>query len=201
MAYILLCTHTHTHTHTKHILYSFICWWTFILIPHIVGCRCSVSQSSPTLCNLKYYRTTGFPVLHHLPELSQIHLYGVNGAIQQSHSLPFPSCPQSFPASGSFQMSQLFISDGQSIAASALASVLPMNIQDWFPLGLTGWISLLSKGLSRVFSSTTIKKHHFLKKKKASFLQHSAFFMVHFLNPYMTTGKTILWLYGPLSAK
>ena len=74
---------------------------------------------------------------------------------------PFSSCPQSFPVSGSFIMSQLFASGGQSIGVSASASVLPMNIQDWFPLGLTGLISLQSKGLSRVFSSTTAQKHQF----------------------------------------
>ena len=73
----------------------------------------------------------------------------------------FSSCPQSFPASGSFPMSQLFTSCGQSIGVSALASVLSMNIQVWFPLGLTDWISLLSKGLSRVFSSTTVRKQQF----------------------------------------
>ena len=78
-----------------------------------------------------------------------------------SSATPFSSCPQSFPASGSFRMSWLFASGGQSTGASASASVLPMNIQDWFPLGLTGLISLLSKGLSRVFSSTTIWKHQF----------------------------------------
>ena len=72
---------------------------------------------------------------------------------------PFSSCPQSFPASGSFPMSQLLASGGQSIGASALASVLPMNIQGWFPLWLTGLISLLSKRLPRVLSSTTIWKH------------------------------------------
>ena len=74
---------------------------------------------------------------------------------------PFSSCPQSFPASGSFPMSQIFASGGQSIGASALASVLPMNIQDWFPLGWTSWISLQSRGLSRVFSNTTVQKHQF----------------------------------------
>ena len=74
---------------------------------------------------------------------------------------PFSSCPQSFPASGSFQMSQLFASGGQRIGVSALASVLPMNIQDWFPLEGTSWISLQSKGLSRVFSNTTVQKHQF----------------------------------------
>ena len=71
------------------------------------------------------------------------------------------SCPQSFPASGSFPMSQFFTSGGQSIGASTSASVLPMNIQDWFPLGLTDLISLQSKGLSRVFSNTTVQKHQF----------------------------------------
>ena len=74
---------------------------------------------------------------------------------------PFSSFPQSFPASGSFPMSRLFTSSGQSIGVSALALVLPVNIQDWFPLGWTGLISLLSKGLSRVFSSTTVQKHQF----------------------------------------
>ena len=76
-----------------------------------------------------------------------------------SSVIPFSSCPQSFSASGSFQMSQLFASGGQSIRVSASASVLPMNTQDWSPLGWTGWISLQSKGLSRVFSSTTFQKH------------------------------------------
>ena len=77
-----------------------------------------------------------------------------------SSVIPF-SHLQSFPTSGSFPMSQFFASDGQSIGVSTSASVLPMNIQDWFPLGLTGWISLQSKGLSRVFSNTTVKKHQF----------------------------------------
>ena len=76
-----------------------------------------------------------------------------------SSAVPFSSCPQFFPASGSFQMSQLFASGGQSIGVSASTSDLPMNTQDWSPLGWTGWISLLSKGLSRVFSNTTVQKH------------------------------------------
>ena len=80
--------------------------------------------------------------------------------ISSSVSL-FYSCPQSFPVSGSFPMSWYFTSDGQSTGASALASVLPMNIQAWFPIGFTGLISLVFKGLSRVFSSTTIPKHRF----------------------------------------
>ena len=75
--------------------------------------------------------------------------------------IPFSSCLQSFPASGSFPMSQFFVSGDQIIGASASASVLPMNIRGWFPLGWTGWISLQSKGLSRVFSNTTVQKHQF----------------------------------------
>ena len=75
--------------------------------------------------------------------------------------IPFSSCPQSLPASGSFPMSQFFASGGQSIGVSASASVLPMNTQDWSPLERTGWISLQSKGLSRVFSNTTVQKHQF----------------------------------------
>ena len=79
-----------------------------------------------------------------------------------SSIVPFSSWPQSFPASGSFQMSQLFSSGGQSIGVSASTSVLPLNSQDWSPLGWTGWISLQSKGLSRVFSNTTVQRHQFL---------------------------------------
>ena len=78
-----------------------------------------------------------------------------------SSIVPFSSPLRSFPASGSFQMSQLFASGGQSIGVSASTSVLPMNIQGWFPLGWTDWISLQSKGLSRVFSNTTVQKHQF----------------------------------------
>ena len=79
-----------------------------------------------------------------------------------SSVIPFSFCPQSFPASGSFQMSQLFASGGQSICVSASTSVLPMSTQNWSPLGWTGWISLQSKGPSRVFSNTTVQKHQFL---------------------------------------
>ena len=82
-----------------------------------------------------------------------------------SSVVPFSSCPQSFPASGSFPMSQLFASGGQSIGVSASASVLPINTQGWSPLGWTGWISLQSKGLSRVFSNTTVQKHQFFGAK------------------------------------
>ena len=82
--------------------------------------------------------------------------------------VPFSSCPQSFPTSGSFQMSQLFASGGQNMGISASTSVLPMNTQDWFPLGWTGWISLPSKGLSRVFSNTTVQKHQFFGTQLSS---------------------------------
>ena len=102
-----------------------------------------------------------------------------------SSVIPFSSSLQSFPASGSFPVSQLFPLGGQSIRASASASVLPMNIQDWFPSGLTGLISLLSKGLSRVFSNTTVQKHQFFGT------QPSFFLWVQLSYLYMTTGKTI----------
>ena len=90
-----------------------------------------------------------------LPKLMSIEL--VMPSNISSSVIPFSSCLQSFPASGSFQMSQLFASGGQSIGVSASISVLPMDIQDWFPLGWTGWISLQSKELSRVFFNTTFK--------------------------------------------
>ena len=85
-----------------------------------------------------------------------------------SSVVPFSSCPQSLPASGSFPMSQLFTLGGQSIGVSASTSVLPMNTQDWSPLGWTGWISLQSKGLSRVFSNTTLQKHQFFSAQLSS---------------------------------
>ena len=85
-----------------------------------------------------------------------------------SSVVPFSSCPQSLPATGSFQMSQVFAWGGQSIGVSALASVLPKNTQDWSPLGWTGWISLQFKGLSRVFSSTTVQKHQFFGTQLSS---------------------------------
>ena len=85
-----------------------------------------------------------------------------------SSVVPFSSLPQSFPASGSFQMSQLFTSGAPSIGVSASTSVLPMNTQDWCPLEWTGWISLQSKGLSKVFSNTTVKKHQFFSTQPSS---------------------------------
>ena len=103
-----------------------------------------------------------------------------------SSIIPFFSCLQSFPASGSFPMSRFLTSGGQSIGVSASASVLPMSIQDWFPLGLPGLISLQSKGLSRIFPNITVQKHQFF--------WCSAFFILQLSPPYMTSGKPQLWL-------
>ena len=114
--------------------------WLFAT-PWTAACQASLSitnsQSYPNSCPLSWW-------CH--PAIS-------------SSVIPLYSCPQSFPASGSFQMSQLFALGGQIIGVSASTSVLPMNTQDWSPLGWTGWISLQSKGLSRVFSNTTVQKH------------------------------------------
>ena len=110
----------------------------------------------PILCNPMDCSTPGFPVLHDLLELAQTHVPWGHPSISSS-IIPFSSCLKSFPASGSFPVSQLFSSGGRGIRASASASVLPVNIQDWFPLRLTGWISLESKGLSRVFFSPQFK--------------------------------------------
>ena len=122
----------------------------------------SVAQSCLTLCDLMNCRTQGFPVHHQLPEFTQTHVRWVGDAIQPFHPLiSFSSCPQSFPASRSFQMSQLFASGGQSIGVATSKSVLPMTSQDWCPLEWTCWISLQCKGLSRVFSNTAIQKHQF----------------------------------------
>ena len=125
----------------------------------------------------------GFPVHHQLPEFTQTHVHWVGDAIQHL-ILCFPLLLlQSFPASGSFPMSWLFKSGGQSIGASASASVFPMNIQGWFPLELTGFDLLAVQGTPR-----SLLQHHILK---TSILRPSAFFMVQFSLPYVTTGKTI----------
>ena len=124
-------------------------------------CCCLVTKSCPTLWPYGL-QDTGFPVPHHLLEFAQVHVHCIGDAIQISHPLlPLFFCLQSSQASGSFPMSQQFASGGQSTGASASASVLPKSIQNWFPLRLTTLISLLSKGLSRVFSSTTVQKHQF----------------------------------------
>ena len=122
---------------------------------------CLVAKSCLTFCNPMAYSMPGFPVLHHLLEFAQTHVHWVSDAIQPSHSLSFPS-----PAFNLSQHQSLF-QQGSSLHQVAKylelqPSVLPKNIQGWFPLELTGLISLLSKGPSRVFSNTTVLKHHIL---------------------------------------
>ena len=114
------------------------------------------------LCNPRDCSPLGIPVLHYLLDFARIHDHWVADAIQSSHLRPLPSFfVFNLPASGSFPMSQFFPSGGKSIGASASASLLPMNIQDWFPLGLTALISLQFRGLLKVFSDTTVQKHQF----------------------------------------
>ena len=121
-----------------------------------------------TLCDPVDCSIPGF---HQLPELTGPSRWWCHPTISSS-VISFSSYLQSFPVSGSFQMSQLFVSDGQSIRVSASISVLPVNIQDWFPLRLTGWIFLQSKGLSRVFSNTTVQKHQFFGTQPSSHNKH-----------------------------
>ena len=143
--------------------YSPLISWRKIKLKLPIYSVCSVSHSCLTLCSPMNCKTPRFPVHHQLPELAQTHAQYISDAIQPSHPLssPFSSCLQTFPASGSFQMSQFFPSGNQSIGVSASASELTMNIQDWFPLWWTAWISLQCKGLSRVFSNTRVQKHQF----------------------------------------
>ena len=145
----------------------------------------SVTQSCPTLCDPMDCNTPGFPVHHQLPEFTQTHVHLVCDAIQPSHSLSSPS-PPTFNL---FQHLFKWVSSLHQVASfgvSASASVIPMNIQDWFTLGWTGWISLQSKGLS------SLLQHH---SSKASVL-HSAFFIIQLSHPHMTTGKTSSLLGG-----
>ena len=114
--------------------------------------------------------TPGLPVYHQLPEFTQTHVHQVGDAIQPSHPLssPSPPAPNRSQLSGSFPMSQLFAWGGHSIGVSASALVLPKNTQHWSPLGWTGWISLQSKGLARVFISTIVQKHQFFGTQLSS---------------------------------
>ena len=132
-------------------------WWFCVL-----RCCCSVTMLCLTLCDPMDCNMPDFPpftVFRSLLKFCPLSWW-CHPTISSS-VVPFSSCSQSFPASASFPMSWLFTLGGQSIGASASASVLPMNIQDWFLLGLTGLISLLSKELSRVFSNITVQKHKF----------------------------------------
>ena len=151
--------------------------YAFSYIKHIQFS--SVAQLCPTHCDLVDWSTPGFLVHHQLPELAQTHVHQVSDAISSS-GVPFSSHLQSFPASGSFPLSQFFASSGQSIGVSPSASVFLMNIQGSFPLRLTGWISMPSKRLKSVL------QHH---SSKASILWHSSFCIVQLSHPYLTTGK------------
>ena len=127
----------------------------------------SVAQLCPLLCHPMDCSMPGFSVHHQLPELTQTHVHRVSDTIQTPHALLSPS-PSAFSLSkhqGLFPMSHFFTSGGQNIGASAVASVLPMNIQDQFPLGWTGWTSLQFKGLSGVFSNTTVQKYQFFSNQ------------------------------------
>ena len=142
----------------------FILSFTFVLFLQIVtGFQFSlVAQLCLTLCDPMDCSMPGLPVHHQLLESTQIHVHRVGDAIQPSHPLSSPLLlPSIFPSIRVFSNESIFASDGQSIGVSASTSVLPMNTQDWSPLGWTGWISLQSKGLSRVFSNATVQKHQF----------------------------------------
>ena len=162
-------------------LHWFIPSQYFILSDNVVSVQfTSVTQSCPTLCNPMDCSRPGILVHHQLLKSTQAHVHWLGDAIQPSHPLSSPSPPnlQSLPASGSFQMSKFFISGSQSIGISPSTSVLPMNIQDWFPLGLTGWISLLAvQGTLK-----SLIQHH---SSKAPILWCSAFFIDQLSHPYM----------------
>ena len=154
----------------------------------------SVALLWSTLCDPMDCSRQGFPVHYRLPELAQTHVHQVSDAIQPSHSLSSPSFAFSLSQhQGLFKWVSSSHHGGQSIGASASASVLPMNIQDWFPLGWTGWISLQSKGLSRVFSNTTAQKHQFFGAQ-LSLWPNSHIHRWLLEIPY-------LWLHGPLPAE
>ena len=154
---------------------------------------CSVPKSCPTLCDPIYCSMPGSSVftISQVCSNSRPLSWWCYLTISSSATL-YSSCRRSFPAPGSFSMSWFFTSDGQSAGASASASVLPMNIQSWFPLGLTGLISLHSKGLSSLLRNQNLK---------TLILLPSTFFMVQLSHLYMITEKPWLWLYGPLWAK
>ena len=141
----------------------------------------SVTQSC--LCNPMNCNMPGLPVYHQLPEFTQTHVHRVSDAIQPSHPLSSTSPPAPNPSQHQGLFQWVFAWGGQSIGVSVATSVLPVNTQDWSPLEWIAWISVQSKGLSRVFS-----KHH---SSKASILWRSAFFIVRLSHPYMTTWKTI----------
>ena len=130
----------------------------------------SIAQSCPTLCDPMNRSMPGFPVHHQHPEFTQTHVHRVSDAIQPSHPLLSPSPPAPNPSQnqGLFQWVSSSHEVAKVLGVSALASVLPKNTQDWSPLGWTGWTSLQSRGLSRVFSNTTVQKHQFFSAQLSS---------------------------------
>ena len=152
------------------------CWW--------------VTQSCPTPWTAECQASIYFTIFWSLLKLMPIELVMLFNHLVLC---PFSSYLQFFTALGSFLMSQLFASGGQNIGVSASASVLPMNIQDWFPLGLTGWLSLQSKGLSRVFSDPTVQNHQF-------FCAQTTLWSNSHVHTWLLE-KPKLWLARPLSAK
>ena len=135
----------------------------------MISCCYSATQSCPTVCDPMNCSMQGFPVLNQVPELTQSHLHWVGDAIPPSGPLLYTSPPAIIvPRIRVFLINWLFTSCDQSTGTSASASVLPMTIQDWVPVGWTGWISSQSKGLSRVFSNTTVQKHQFFGTQLSS---------------------------------
>ena len=128
----------------------------------------SVTQSCPTLCDPMNHSTPGLPVQHHLPEFTQTHVHRVSDVIQPSHPQSSPSPPAPNPSQHQSLFQWVNSLHGQSIGVSVLASFLPKKSQGWSPSEWTGWISLQSKGLSRVFSNTTIQKHQFFSTQPSS---------------------------------
>ena len=159
---------------------------------YFCNCHCSITESRLTLCphELQHARLP-------CPSLSP-RICSDSCPLSQwchltiSSSATFFFCLQSFPASGSFPVSHLFVSGVQSIRASASAPVLPMNIQGWFPLGWTGLISLQSKGLSRVFSSTTDGKHQFFDAQSSLWTSHICIWLSRFVIAFLPKSKHLL---------
>ena len=141
-------------------IYVIMNYCVTVYILYFIFSSSSVAQSCLTLCDPMDYSMPGLPVHHQLLELAQTHVHHVGDAIQPSHPLLSPS-PPTFKLSQHQDLFQWIRSSHQVESIGASVSVLPMNIQDWSPLGWTGWISLQSKGLSTVFSNTTVQKHQF----------------------------------------
>ena len=151
---------THCLKYRVHLIY--LCIWQAVQFSSVV-------QSCPTLCDPMNCSMPGLSVHHQLPEFTKTHVHRVGDPIQPSHPLSSPSPPAPNPSQNqSFPISQLFAWGGHSTGVSALASFLPENTKDWSPLEWTRWISLQSKGLSSIFSNTTVQKHQFYSAQLSS---------------------------------